>query len=93
MKFLSTFKINKGFDRWLKLVDELQPYTKKYELKMIFACTNDEETRVWDMGEANIAELVHDFLNDQEVINKRAEAGVDLESSEVVSMISKHKIW
>ena len=25
MKFLTTFKINKGFDRWLKLVDELQP--------------------------------------------------------------------
>jgi len=92
MKFLSTFKINKGFDRWLKLVDELQPYTKKYELKMIFACTNDEETRVWDMGEANNAELVTDFLNDQEV-NMRTEAGVDLESSEVLSMISKHKIW
>jgi len=34
MKFLSTFKINKGFDRWLKLVDELQPYTKKYELNV-----------------------------------------------------------
>ncbi len=93
MKFLSTFKINKGFDRGLKLVDELQPYTKKYELKMIFACTNDEETRVWDMGEANNAELVTDFLNDQEVINMRTEAGVDLESSEVLSMISKHKIW
>jgi len=93
MKFLSTFKINKGFDIWLKLVDELQPYTKKYELKMIFACTNDEETRVWDMGEANNAELVTDFLNNQEVINMRTEAGVDLESSEVLSMISKHKIW
>ena len=93
MKFLSTFKIYKGFDRWLKLVDELQPYTKKYELKMIFACTNDEETRVWDMGEANNAELVTDFLNDQEVINMRTEAGLDLESSEVLSMISKHKIW
>ena len=93
MKFLSTFKINKGFDIWLKLVDELQPYTKKYELKMIFACTNDEETRVWDMGEANNAELVTDFLNDQEVINMRKEEGVDLESSKVLSMISKHKIW
>ena len=93
MKFLSTFKINKGFDIWLKLVDELQPYTKKYELKMIFACTNDEETRVWDMGEANNAELVTDFLNDQEVINMRTEAGLDLESSEVLSIISKHKIW
>ena len=67
MKFLTTFKINKGFDRWLKLVDELQPYMDKYEYKMMFACTNDEETRVWDMGEANNADLVTDFLNDQEV--------------------------
>ena len=58
-----------------------------------FACTNDEETRVWDMGEANNADLVTEFLNDEEVINMRTEAGVDLESSEVLSMISKHKIW
>ena len=28
MKFLSTFKINKGFDRWLKLVDELTVHEK-----------------------------------------------------------------
>ena len=66
---------------------------EKYELNMIFACTNDEETRVWDMGEANNAEFVTDFLNAQEVINMRTEAGVALESSEVLSMISKHKIW
>ena len=93
MKFLTTFKIKKGFNRWLKLVDELQPYMDKYEYKMMFACTNDEETRIWDMGEANNSDLVADFLNDQEVINMRTEAGVDLESSEVISMISRHKIW
>ena len=93
MKFLTTFKINKGFDRWLKLVDELQPYMEKYKYKMMSACTNDEETRVWDMGEANNADLVTNMLNDQEVVNMRKEAGVDLESSEVLSMISKHKIW
>ena len=93
MKFLSTFKINEGFDRWLKLVEELKPYLVKYEIKMIFACTNDEETRVWDMGEANKTELVSDFLNDKEVINMRKKAGVDLESSEVLSMVGKHKIW
>ncbi|MDC0078041.1 hypothetical protein OAJ98_03555 [Deltaproteobacteria bacterium] len=60
---------------------------------MMFACTNDDETRVWDMGEANNADLVTNMLNDQEVVNMRKEAGVDLESSEVLSMISKHKIW
>jgi len=36
---------------------------------MIFACTNDEETRVWDMGEANNADFVTEFFKDQEVIN------------------------
>ena len=92
MKFLTTFKINNGFDRWLKLVDDLQPYMDKYEYKMMFACTNDDETQVWDMGEANNADLVNDFLNDQEVINMRKEAGVDIESSVVLSMITKHKI-
>ncbi len=45
------------------------------------------------MGEANNPDLVNDFLGDQEVINMRKEAGVDLESSEVVSTISKYKIW
>ncbi len=50
-----------------------------------------QEYGIW--GEANNADLVTDFLNDQEVINMRKEAGVDLESSEVLSMISKHKIW
>ena len=45
------------------------------------------------MGEADNADLVTDFINDQEVINMRKEAGVDLESSEVLFMINKHKIW
>ena len=44
------------------------------------------------MAEADNADLVTDFFNDQEVINMRKEAGVNLESSEVLSMISKHKI-
>ncbi len=74
-------------------MDELQPHMDKYENKMIFACTNDEETRVWDIGETNNADFVTDFLNDQEVINMRKEAGLDLESSEVISMIIKNKIW
>ena len=45
------------------------------------------------MGEANNANLFTDFLNDQEVKYMSKEAGVDIESSEVLSMISKHKIW
>ena len=28
--FITTFKISKGFDRWLQLIDDLQPYMEKY---------------------------------------------------------------
>ena len=53
MKFLSTFKISKGFDRWVYLVDvELKPLLEKYKLTVHFASTNDDETRVYDLSEA-----------------------------------------
>ena len=65
---------------------------EKYENKILFACTNDEETRVYDFGEANNADLATKMLSDKEVVNIRKEAGVGLESQEVFT-ISKHKIW
>ena len=60
---------------------------------MLFASTNDDETIVFDFGEANDPDMVMKMLSEAEVINMRKEAGVDLESQEVLSTISKHKIW
>ena len=93
MKFLTTFKISKGFDRWLQLIDDLQPYMEKYGYKMLFASTNDDETVVYDLGEAKNPDMAMKMLSEPDVINMRKEAGVDLESQEVLSTISKHKIW
>ena len=93
MKFLSTFKISKGFDRWLQLVDDLQPYMDEYGYKMLFASTNDDETVVYDLGETDDSEKAMKMLSLPEVINMRKEAGVDLESQETLSTISKHKVW
>ena len=33
------------------------------------------------------------MLNLSEVINMRKETGIDLESQETLSIISKHKVW
>ena len=93
MKFLSTFKISKGFDRWLQLVDDLQPYMDEYGYKMLFASTNDDETVVYGLGETDDPEKAMKMLSLPEVINMRKEAGVDLESQETLSTISKHKVW
>ena len=94
MKFLSTFGITKGFDRWLHLVDvELKPLMDKYKLKVHFACTNDDETKVYDMSEAEDPNLINGFLEDKEVQRLRTEAGVNLVSHETLSSVSKYKIW
>ena len=92
MKFLSTFKI-KVLERWLQLVDDLQPYMDEYGYKMLFASTNDDETVVYDLGETDDREKAMKMLSLAEVINMRKEAGVDLESQETLSTISKHKVW
>ena len=69
-------------------IDDLQPYMDKW-----FASTNDDETVVYNLGEANDPDMAMKMLSEPDVINMRKEAGVDLESQEVLSTISKHKIW
>ena len=94
MKFLSTIEITKGFYRWLHLVDvELKPLMDKYKLKVHFACTNDDQTKVYDLSEAEDTELISAFLGDKEVESLRTEAGVNLVSHETLSSVSKYKIW
>ena len=94
MKFVSTFEITKGFDRWLHLVDvELKDKLEKYGVKVHFACANDDETRVYDMSEIDDPSLVEAFMADEEVIKLRTEAGVNLSSAEMLSTVDKFKIW
>ena len=92
MKFLSTFKI-KGLERWLQLVDDLQPYMDEYGYKMFFASTNDDETVIFDLNETDDQEKAMKMLNLSEVINMRKETGIYLESQENLSVLTKHKVW
>ena len=61
--------------------------------KMLFASTNDDEMVVYDLDEASDPNMAIKMLSEPDVINMRKEARVDLESQEVLSTISKHKIW
>ena len=92
MKFLSTFKIN-FLERWLQLVDDLQPYMDEYGYKMFFDSTNDYETIIFDLNEIDDQEKAMKTLNLSELKNMRKETGIDLEIQETLSIISKHKLW
>ncbi len=92
MKFLSTFKI-RVLERWLQLVDDLQPYMDEYGYKMFFASTIDDETVIFDLKKNEDQEKAMKMLNSSELINMRKETGIDLEIQETLSIISKHKVW
>ena len=93
MKMVSTFAITKGFDRWLQLVDvELKSKLEEYGVKVHFACANEDETRVYDGFEIEDPSRVEAFLI-EEVIKLRTQAGVILDSSDVLSTVVKSKVW
>ena len=94
MKVLSTFEITKGFDRWLHLVEvELKPLLEKYKIKLHFACTNEDQTRVYDLTELEDPSLLEALMGDEEIVRLRTEAGVNLASSEVLASVSQHRVW
>ena len=64
-----------------------------YGYKIYFASTNDDETVIFDLNENDDQEKAMKMLNLSDVINMRKATGIDLESQETLSVISKHKVW
>ena len=93
MRFLTTFKKSCDFERWLKLVEDLKPHMNKHELKLIVAMESDDGSRIYDLGEAATMEGIEAFVSDPEVIQLRADAGVDTDSQEVIAPVGKYHIF
>ena len=89
MKFLSTFRITKGFDTWLEMYKEIEPSLNELGIKILWAGTNADETKVFDVTEVEDPAVFGVLTKREDIIKKRVDAGVDLESQEVIETISK----
>ena len=90
MKVLSTFKISKGFDTWLNMCKDIEPELNKVGIKILWAGTNADETKVYDITEVNNPDEALAILGKREdITKKRVDAGVLLESQEILDAISK----
>ena len=93
MRFLASFKKTCSFQDWLKLVANLQPHMEKHGLKLIFATESADGKSIYDVGEAETMEGVEAFLSDPEVRKMRVDAGVDIDSQEVISAVGDFNIF
>ena len=89
MKFLSTFKITKGFDTWLAMYKDIEPELNELGIKILWAGTNDDETKVYDVTEVKDPSKFEVLTKRTDITQKSANAGVELESQEVIDTISK----
>ena len=89
MKFLSTFKITKGFDTWLKMYKDIEPDLNELGIKILWAGTNSDETKVFDITEVKDPSKFEVLVKREDITKKREDAGVELESQEVIGSISK----
>ena len=89
MKYLSTFKITKGFDTWLNMYKEIRPDLEDLGIKILWAGTNADETKVFDITEVKDPSKFDVLVKREGITKKRTEAGVQLESQEVIETIEK----
>ena len=89
MRFLSTFKITKGFDTWLNMYKEIEPDLNELGIKILWAGTNDDETKVYDVTDVKDPSKFEVLTKRDDITQKRIDAGVELESQEVIETISK----
>ena len=73
MKFLSTFKITKGFDTWLKMYKEIEPDLNDLGIKILWAGTNSDETKVFDITEVKDPSKFEVLVKREDITKKRAD--------------------
>ena len=91
MKILASVEITKGFDSWIEVNQKLGPQIVEHGLKFHEAISNFEETKVYMLIENTDTEKSRAFLCRDDVLEERLNAGVKVETQQMISDIAK--IW
>ena len=89
MKMLVTVNISKGFARWKKMAKSLNPEMEEVGVKMIWAGTNSDESKVFMVVSMQDASQMKTFGEREDVVKARSEAGADVASTTVISPIGE----
>ncbi len=89
MKMLVTVNISKGFARWKEMAKSLNPEMEKVGVKMIWAGTNSDESKIFMVVEMQDPSQMKTFGERPDVAKARADAGADVASTTLISPIGE----
>ena len=88
MKIIMNVEINEGYEKWKQLFLSADDARKKYGVKVLaYGHPKDNENKVYQVLEIESMEKMQDALKDPEIPKARTEAGVNLDSQEVVFLV------
>ena len=90
MKMLVTVGISKGFAAWKQMSKDMAPEMEKVGVKMVWAGTNPDESKVFVLVEKQDPDQMKTFGEREDVAKARAEGGEDVASTTVVSPIGEY---
>ena len=90
MKMLVTVNISKGFAAWVQMAKNMAPEMENVGVKMVWGGTNPDESKVFVLVEMDDPEQMQTFDEREDIAKARAEAGVDVASTTVISPIGEH---
>ena len=88
MKIIINVEITKGYETWKNLFLSVDDVREKYGVKVLaYGHPKDNEDKVYQVLEVPSMETMQDALKDPDLIKLRTDAGVNLDSQEVVFLV------
>ena len=88
MKIIMNVEINQGYEKWKKLFLSAADAREKYGVKVLaYGHPKDNENKAYQVLEIESMEKMQEALKDPEIAKARTEAGVKLDTQEVVFLV------
>ena len=88
MKIIMNVEISEGYEKWKQLFLSADDAREKYGVKVLaYGHPKDNEDKVYQVVEVPSMETMQDALKDPDLAKLRADAGVDIDSQEVVFLV------
>ena len=88
MKIIMNVEINEGYEKWKQLFVSADDAREKYGIKVLaYGHPKDNENKVYQVLEVESMEKMQEAMQDPEIAKARIDAGVNLDTQELVFLV------
>tara|TARA_B100001093_G_scaffold112187_1_gene104560 strand:- start:72 stop:341 length:270 start_codon:yes stop_codon:yes gene_type:complete len=88
MKMIMNVEIREGYAKWKELFHSADEARKKYGIKVLaYGHPKDNENKVYQVLEVDDINQMQEAMKDPEIAKARTDAGVDLDTQELVLLV------